>query len=139
MMKRIRTFALPGLEVAAVWLVICMWHYAALGANNLANTQGFSLPSIVEWFIFSSRYRITVGFGLVVTFLVVMRTIYDTPAWRHAVSISMLLLLIFSSMAFTAFSVCTGGCLCDAWKEWGRHDHPTNSTLSAEGAPSVER
>ncbi len=135
MIKNIRKFILPSLEIAGVWFAIWLWYYAALGVNNLANTEGFSLPPVVGLFVFASRYGITVLFGAILTFLVTMQTIRHTQAWHHAVSVSLLLLLLFSSIAFTTFSVYTGSCLCDAWRQWERHDHPTKSLLNT--APST--
>jgi hypothetical protein len=62
----------------------------------------------------------------------------DTHDWQRAVTFSLLGLLVASTIIFTVVTLYNESCLCDAWKQWDRKGHPTNtSTVPREVAPSA--
>jgi xanthosine utilization system XapX-like protein len=138
MRQKITPWLCAVLEFGGVCFALWLWYYSALAANNYARVEGFPLPPLVQWFVWASRYRITVVVGCVFAGVEVMKVIRDTPAWRHAVAFLLLGLLVGSTIIFTAFTMCVGSCLCDAWRQWEHKGHPTKtSTVPLEAAPSA--
>ena len=139
MRKKITPWLCAALEIGGVGFTLWLWYYAALAANNYARVEGVPLPPFVEWFVWASRYRITIIIGLAFAVLGVLKAIRGTPAWHRAVTLSLLVILVVSTFIFAVFAMFVGSCLCDAWKQWDPKGHPTTKcTLSCAAVASYE-
>ena len=136
MNKKITSWLIAALELGGVTFTLWLWYYAALAINNYARVEGFSLPLLVEWFVWASRYRITVIIGIAFAGLAVMKAVRGSTANYRAVILSLLTLLIFATIIFTVFAVGIGACLCDAWKHWDQTGHPTSGGTERADARS---
>ena len=118
MRQKLTPLLCAALEIGAVGFTLWLWYYAALAMNNHARVAGVPLPRMIGWFVWASRYRLTVLIGLAFACLVVAKTTRGTAAWNRAVALTLAGLLLGSAIIFTIFSISVGSCLCDGWKHY---------------------
>lgn len=138
-MTKLKTFIAPAILLGGVWFSIWLWYMGALAINNYARNEGLSgLPPITHWFIMASRYGITIIAGVIVSALIILTTYRKENIFRHALSLSLVLMMAFSSLGFAIFTLYIGSCLCDGWERWERNGHPTKiKNTSSNVVPSA--
>jgi uncharacterized sodium:solute symporter family permease YidK len=138
-MKILREAIVPALLIAGVWLSIWMAYSGALAINNFVRVEGMVfLPPATNWLLFAARYGIMHAAGIALSALAALAALRRSRATQNILSLMLVSVLLFVSLGFGIFMYVIGGCMCDEWRQWERHDHPTTkSTLSSETAPSA--
>jgi len=130
-MMRLRKAIVPALILTGVWFSIWVSYAGALAINNYARREGVtSLPPVTEWFLFASRYRIIHVAGVLVSALAILAAVRKTQSLQNALSLFLVSALVFVSFGFAIFVIFIGACMCDDWKQWEKHNHPTKASTA---------
>ena len=81
---------------------------------------------MLEFSVALSRYGFTILFGIAGSLVILLFRLKRTTFWSWLYFVLLWSAIIYSALSFMLFAVFTGGCLCDDWRLWEGHQHPSN-------------
>ena len=130
-MKKMKPAIVPTILIAGVWFTVWVVYSGSLAINNYARIQGLpGLPPITGWMLFAARYGLLYLIGAIISVLVILTALRRTQTLQNALALCLLSSLVFVALGFAVFTIYIGACMCDAWRQWEKHDHPTKASTA---------